>query len=773
MSDDPQSQQPERPWRARLRRVLIAGALLVVAALLCVYVPAFPQAALAQDRLSSTRILDRRGRELREVLSEDGVRARWARLEVVSDALVLATLHAEDERFYAHPGVDPVAIARAFSSNVSSGRVVSGASTITQQLVKQLVHPRATRDPWLKLHEAVLALRLERDLSKDDILERYLNAVPYGNQLVGISAASWMYFDKPPAHLTLAESTLLAPVSAAPSRRNPYADLDAARARQRRLLDVMLERGAIDARAHLRAVEQPITLAPRRGRVLAPHFSELVLSDLDEDAPSRVTTTLDLDLQQDVQGVVATELGRLAPQRVTQAAVVVLDNRDRSVLAYLGSRDYWDDGHQGANDGASSLRQPGSALKPFVYAEYLARGGGPWDTFEDRPVQFPTRDGVYIPENYDRAFHGTVRLREALASSLNIPAVLATERVGVDAALQALHRFGLNTLSESAEHYGLGLSLGNGEVRLIDLATAYAALADGGRWRPARTRMDSPPGTPVQATSPEVAHVLLDMLRDDRARELGFGRYSALHLPFDVAAKTGTSSSYRDNWAVGVTPDYTVAVWAGNFDGSPMTRVSGVTGAAPIMRHVMQALYPSAANRSDVPWFDPPAGVELAPLCLPDARSPCARRVTELLLDASSDLGAGAQVRWEHVDRVTGALAPAASPATERRLVYRSSRALVRTNSESGADQLVIRHPLSGDRFWLDPDVPAAAQRARLEADVPGAREHDELWWFVDGRRWRRRDPDSAASLKLEEGRHTVGLGASRPEVEVSFQVVH
>ncbi len=466
-----------RWWRRALKGALAAA----VAALLFVYVPSFPEAALSRDHVSSTRVVDRHGRELREVLSHSGLRTRWTPLEEVSDAFVLATLHAEDERFYSHPGVDPVAIARAALSNASSGRVVSGASTISQQLVKQLLHPHAPRTLSLKAHEALLALRLEWRLSKDDLLERYLNAVPYGNQLVGIGAASWMYFDKPPKHLTLAEAALLAPVSAAPSARNPYADLDSALVRQRRLLDVMLERGAIDAQEHLRATRQPIRIAPRRGRVLAPHFTERVLATLpDARAPAHVPTTLDLDLQRDVEALVSAELDRLSEQRVTQAAVVVLDNLDRSVLAYVGSRDYWDASLAGANDGASALRQPGSALKPFVYAEYLARGGGPWDLFDDRPVQFATRDGVYIPENYDRDYHGVVRLRDALGSSLNIPAVLATERIGPDAALAALHRFGLTSLSESPDHYGLGVSLGNGEVRLLDLATAYAALADGG-----------------------------------------------------------------------------------------------------------------------------------------------------------------------------------------------------------------------------------------------------------------------------------------------------
>jgi penicillin-binding protein 1C len=752
------------------------GALGATAAtLLFVYGPAFPEAALSRDHLTSTRIVDRHGRDLREVLSPGGLRTRWTPLDKVSDAFVLATLHAEDERFYAHPGVDPVAIARAALSNASSGRVVSGASTISQQLVKQLLHPHAPRTLALKAHEAILALRLEWRLPKDAILERYLNAVPYGNQLVGVGAASWMYFDKPPAHLTLAEAALLAPVSAAPSARNPYADLDAARARQRRLLDVMLERGAIGAAEHLRATQQPITLAPRRGRVLAPHFTERVLDTLpDSNTPAHVPTTLDLDLQRDAQAIVSHHLDRLADRRVTQAAVVVLDNRDRAVLAYLGSRDYWDAEAQGANDGVTSLRQPGSALKPFVYGEYMARGGGPWDLFDDRPVQFATRDGVYIPENYDRDFHGVVRLRDALGSSLNIPAVLATERIGPDAALAALHRFGLRTLSESPEHYGLGVALGNGEVRLLDLATAYAALADGGMWRPARLRTDVPPGEGARATSPQIAHVLLDILRDDRAREVGFGRFSALHLPFDVAAKTGTSANYRDNWAVGVTPDFTVAVWVGNFDGSPMVESSGVTGAAPIMRQVLQRLYPKAAGRADVPWFTPPDHVRRVPLCLPDATSPCAALVTELTLDATAEPPPESQVHWRHVDRDTGAVTPHATPRTERRLVYRTRRPLVGARRLGQAPRLTIRHPLPNDRFWLDPELPADAQRARLRADIPEHRAGDDLWWYLDGRRWRRHDPAAADSVRLEAGEHTVGLGGpDAPEVEVTYHVVH
>ncbi|MFO0748769.1 MAG: penicillin-binding transpeptidase domain-containing protein [Myxococcota bacterium] len=316
-----------------------------------------------------------------------------------------------------------------------------------------------------------------------------------------------------------------------------------------------------------------------------------------------------------MQGLLAAQRPDAALHGDFQAAAIVLDTRTSEVLAWVGSRDWSDRDALGGNDGVTARRQAGSALKPFIYARYLDDGHPVTSTFEDAPVAFDTPGGAYRPQNYDRHYHGTVTLRVALASSLNIPAIRALHANGVKTTLDFLHALGLATLDRSAEDYGLGLALGDGDVRLVDLANAYATLGRLGRWRPVTWTLGARPtgGGPDplgllerQVFSRDAALEILDILSDDRARGIGFGHGGPLALAYRVAAKTGTSSDYRDNWAFGVTPDYTVGVWVGNFDGRPMNRVSGPIGASPLLRQIFQILYPRAATRADVAWFPAP-----------------------------------------------------------------------------------------------------------------------------------------------------------------------
>ncbi|TNF25824.1 MAG: penicillin-binding protein 1C, partial [Deltaproteobacteria bacterium] len=651
-------------------RVAVALSFGIIGLAVWVAAVPFPEDVLAPGAVTSTAIVDRDGRLLREVLSEGEGRGRWVPLAEISPHLVAATIHAEDKRFHDHHGVDGIAILRSLVANVRAGRAVTGASTLTQQVVKMTLHAGEPRDLGTKLMEAVWALRLEAAHTKDEILEQYLNRAPYGNQLYGVEAASWMYFGKPASRLSLAEAALLAGIPQSPSRQNPYRDLARATARQHRILDAMAERGAITADALRIAEAEAIRLLPRRDQLVAPHLTERVVAGLPADPAARpavVETTLRLPLQEDVAALLARQQADRTLHGAFQAAAVVLDTRTSEVLAWVGSRGYFDGESLGANDGVTALRQPGSALKPFVYGAWLDRGGSAATVLGDLPTEFATADGVYRPLNYDRRFHGPVTVREALASSLNIPAVLVAERVGVDRVLDTLHDAGLDTLTEAAEHYGLGLALGNGEVRLVDLAGAYAALGRLGEWRPVRWTRDAPLGEPRRVVSQATAFTLLEMLTDDHARGIGFGEGGPLALPYRVAAKTGTSSDFRDNWAVGVTPDYTVAVWVGNFDGRPMNRVSGSVGAAPTLRQILQRLYPRAAGRADVPWYRPPAGVVEARLCRLSgklASRRCERTFDEwLTVDAYARAGEGedgyADVR---IDRRTGLRAGPSCP---------------------------------------------------------------------------------------------------------------
>lgn len=601
--------------RRRLRwltRIATVGSVLVIGFFTWVAVVPFPPEALRRDTLTSTMILDRSGRLLREVLSSDETRGRWTPLAEISPGLVQATIHAEDKRFYDHAGSDFLAIARSLRIAATAGEAKSGASTLTQQTVKLTLQRDEPRTLATKLMEIVWAWRLELSLTKDGILEQYLNRAPYGNQLVGAQAASWMYLGKPVKTLSLAEAAFLAGLPNSPTRLNPYRDLEAAQARQRWILDLMRERGAITSHAWRAAREEPLRLLPRRGARLAPHLSVRLAKTIGALPaglrPASFETTIDLPLQSGVEQLLAAQQPEDAREGRMQAAAIVLDTRTSEVLAWVGSRDFEDAGALGQNDGVRALRQPGSTLKPFVYAA-LFDAGAPYDTvFEDRATEFSTPSGPYRPENFDRRYHGPVGVRTALASSLNIPAVSAASRVGVPRLLSLLRELGLGTLRADADHYGLGLALGNGEVRLVDLAGAYATLGRYGRYRPVRWTLDrSREEADVSVLSPESCFVILDMLADDRARGIGFGLAGPFELPFRLAGKTGTSSDFRDNWAVGVTPEHTIAVWVGNFDGRPMQRPPGRSGAAPLVRQIAQLIYGDAADRGAVPWFQPPA----------------------------------------------------------------------------------------------------------------------------------------------------------------------
>lgn len=599
----------KRRW---LTRAALGSSLAVIGFFTWVIAIPFPEEALSRDALTSTVVLDRSGGVLRELLSSEATRGRWVPLEAISPNLRLAIVHAEDRRFFDHAGSDFPAMVRALWLAAEHGELRSGASTITQQTVKLTLQRGATRSLGTKLMEIVWAWRLELARSKEAILEQYLNRAPFGNQLVGVEAASRMYLGKPASQLSVAEAAFLAGLPNSPTRLNPYKHLDRALARQRWLLDLMYEREAIDELTWRTARVEPLLLLPRRGALEAPHLTTragALLAPLSPELrPATIESTIDASLQRELERLIAAQRPPDARGGAFQAAAVVLDTRTSEVLAWVGSRDFFDRSALGENDGVAALRQPGSALKPFVYAA-LFEAGAPFDTMlDDEPTSFATPDGPYRPENFDRSFHGRVAVRTALGSSLNVPAVAALERVGVPRVLTLLRTLGLRTLTEPPDHYGLGLALGNGEVRLVDLAGAYATLGRLGLHLPVRwLRGDSPVAIPL--LSEETCFVLLDMLADDRARGMGFGLAGPFELPYRIAAKTGTSSDYRDNVAVAVTPLHTVAIWVGNFDGRPMQRRPGRSGAAPLLRQVVQLLYPEAASRGAVPWFDAPTSL--------------------------------------------------------------------------------------------------------------------------------------------------------------------
>jgi penicillin-binding protein 1C len=655
-------------------------------------------------------LLDRRGIPIRTTAATNGFVTRPLAESDIPTTVVLTTLAAEDARFRLHPGVDPLATVRAASQWIRHRRVISGASTITQQLVK-LGHPRP-RTLRTKLIEATLALRLETLWDKDQILRAYLARIDYGNHCAGLPQAALHYFNKSPSELDLAEAAFLAGLPQAPSRLNPRLRPERAKARQEWILRRCRELGWIDAASFDTAIARRIALAPARTEFRAPHFVDFVHSSgAIPGAGGRHFTSLDLALQEHAEHVLRRHLASLQDRHAGQAALVVLENSTGGILAMVGSPD-WSDPRHGQVNGTLAHRSPGSALKPFTYLLALTDGATAADVIPDIPTSFPTATGVFEPTNYDRHFRGPVSLREALANSLNIPAVrILHEYGGPDRLRRLLLSLDLETLDRPATHYGLGLTLGDAEVRLLDLANAYATLARLGVHRSVTPSL-APPPSATRVLPADECWLLADILSDPTARADSFGLLTPLRLPFRVAAKTGTSSAFRDNWAIGFTPEFTVAVWVGNFDGSPMTDVSGVSGAAPILHDVFTHLHQTAGTS----WYQPPANmarIEVDPLTGRRPRPPIPGR-PEIFLpnhlpadESTSDRSPSGQVI------LPGDYA-AWFRSSDNRLRNRAT-----LSTDPAPDRLRILQPQPETVFLLNADQPLDSQRLLLQANVP------------------------------------------------------
>lgn len=581
-----------RHLRVQARRLVRAGAglglaLLVLASVLVVwsYRLSLPEALLRPEP-PGTRVFDRHGQLLGRMRAAGDAWYQPLTAAEVGPHTFAVLLAAEDKRFWSHPGVDPLAMTRAAFQAVTHGHIVSGASTITQQLARTCF-PRP-KNLWGKLQEIALALRIERSLSKQQILLAYLNRVHFGPQIVGIAAASDRYFGKPVGALDLGETALLLATVRGPTVYDLDRHLRRAAQRRDTILRRAAEHGLIPSDAVTLALGTPATQRPHLPWSGAWHWTKRIAAE--HPLAGDVASTMDLPLERKVEEMTRQRHRLLASSGVSAVSAVVLANEGAEVLAYVGSQDAKAARALGQNDGAASRRQPGSALKPFLYAAAIDRLGlGVDSLLPDEALTFRTATGHYTPENYDRRFRGPVTLSRALASSLNVPAVYVLDRMGVGPGLQTLRAFGLASLDQTSEHYGLGLALGSGEVTLLELTAAYSALARGGRFRAPRLLQSSAAADEDQVVSARAAHVVTDILRDERARSEMFGPGGI--LPYEkeptFALKTGTSSGFRDAWAFVYDEDWTVGVWVGNFDGRPMVKTSGALGAAPLAVEVL------------------------------------------------------------------------------------------------------------------------------------------------------------------------------------------
>ncbi len=653
-------------WRGiftPMRVVLTAAALLIGTFVTLSWItrpPPLPgyAAVVANWKPSEAWLYDRNGGLIDSTrLDYQARRLGWVRLADVAPVARDTLVAAEDRRFQSHGGVDWWALGGALRDRIE-GKRARGASTLSMQvaayLAPELAAPghRGTRD---KFRQMRAARALEAEWSKEQILEAYLNLAGFRGEAQGIAAAALGLFGKTPATLSRDDALLLAALL-------PHPGAGSAEVARRACAlgrDQDCSRFA-GAAASMLGPARSLALDPG----LAPHLAARLLGT----PGARITSTLDSRIQSVAITALRRQLQGLGGTRARDGAVVVVDNASGDVLAYVGG--IGGESTAAAVDGAAAYRQAGSTLKPFLYAQAIEKGYlTAASILDDSPVQLDTASGLYVPQNYDRAFKGPVSARVALAGSLNVPAVRTLLLTGVDSFRDRLWDTGYHGLVEDGQYYGYSLALGSAEVTLLEQVAAYRSLALGGRWSPLRLSAAAPRERPRQITSPEAAWITADILADPNARAGTFGVDSALRLPFRAAAKTGTSKAMRDNWCIGFSDRFTVGVWVGNLEGDPMRAVSGTSGAAPVWRDVMMALHAGASSRP----VAPPPGVETRTIRFAEGIE---------------------QPRREYFMKGTALTEVAAAPAAARRPR--------------------IVNPVAGSVYALDPDIPIDRQRLAI-----------------------------------------------------------
>nr|AUN37654.1 multimodular transpeptidase-transglycosylase [uncultured bacterium] len=772
--------------------------------------------------LPSTRIYDRNGKLLYEILADSQTSGRNTPLPLSSipKQCQQAAIATEDANFYSNPGVDPVGIVRALVINLRGGEVIAGGSTITQQVARNLLldpEQRAERSVQRKLREMILAVQLHSAYSKDDVLALYLNQSYFGNLAYGIEAAAQAYFGKSAPDLSLSECALLAGLLQSPAAYDPLTNLKAATDRQVEVLDLMVQNGYITEAESEAAKRDVLQFAANPFPIKAPHFVMAVIKQLERDYPDQmyhdgldVVTTVDLDWQEAAQRFAQQHLDELnhptvagrVPANAHDAALVAMDPYTGQILTMLGSPDYFDESIDGAVNAALAMRQPGSALKPFTYsAAFDPTRADPWTAgtvLLDVSTPFITRKlESYTPANFGLVEHGPVTIREALASSFNIPAVVTLDHIGIQPMVQLANNAGLTSLAQNTT-VDLAITLGGGEVRLMDMAQAYSIFPNGGyrvepqfllkvtdrkadqviyQWK--QTALGSSAAT-TRLIDARVAYIISNILSDNSARLRGFGPNSALQIGRPAAAKTGTTTDFRDNWVMGYTPNLVVGVWVGNADNTPMVDVTGVSGAAPIWNEFMREVLNGQPELN----FSEPAGIVTRQICTMSgllATPQCPRQRTELYIDGTQPTAPDNVYQTFTVDKLTGALADNATPPNDRvqkvfAVLPQEARdwgvrngipqpplgAVVKVTDKNTGLRLLAPDPYT--IFQLSPMLPAETQRLRLTVGAPqgtksvtylmdgqaiGTVEASpwEVWWPL-----AQGDHDLIARATLEDG---------------------
>lgn len=728
--------------RRVIMRAALGLALGVVAFVAAVRWVPFPDGKL--QRFPAAMVLtDRDGTPLRVKLGIEGLDCRPWYEPAEDDWIAKAIVAAEDKRFWSHGGVDPAALLRAVGQNVSHGRRISGASTLSTQVIR-LIEPGPRTLPR-KVYEAFRALQLERRLTKREILGQYLNRAPFGGNMQGIEAAARRYFGKDPHTLSLGEAALLAGLPQSPSRLRPDRHYERSRERQRYVLDRMLGCGFIDAAQFAAATAEQVAVRKPDYPFSAPHFCDYVTGGAGPaQRAAELVTTLDAGIQRVAEEAVRREANRLGPLGVSGLAAVVIEVRSGAVRALVGSPSYFEKAAAGQVNAALAPRSAGSTLKPFAYALGFERGLiTPMTALPDVPSRAADTD----TRNFDAEFRGVVNVRDALVLSLNLPAVDVQRRVGQPLLLSTLRQLGLRTLTRDAAAYGSGLVLGNAEVTLLDLANAYACLARGGEFQPCRLFEADAVAQPVRLLSPGACWLVADALSGPERAGDATGHGADVELP-PLAWKTGTSSGFRDAWTIAFNPEYVIGIWCGNPDGRPSEQLVGRTAAAPLVWSIFRRLHPD----NDGPPFEQPDDVArravcAASGCVPGANCP---HSTEdwYLRGASTFRSCAVHPRPAGADGKVPEIWPADVAAFLAK--RESARSVAKQETRPG---LRILSPADGSVFRLMSGLDGVRQQLMLDAAAPGA---TNVQWFINDRPLTTSTPTQPLFWPLERGRHTI-----------------
>lgn len=756
-------------------------------------------------------LLDRHGRFLAEVANPGQEYGYWP-VQELPPRVVAAALALEDKRFDSHPGVDPLALGRAFYQNLSSGKRVSGASTIAMQ-VARLLDP-GERNYWCKLRDTWRALVLTLRFGRAEVLAAYLRLVPYGNRVHGIAYAARRYLDKPVADLSWAEIAYLSAIPQAPTLMNPFREDGRQRAiaRGARVLEQLRDSGVLSAaefeqgQQQIREIRLP-QLAVRPVHSLHAVFKlRQVLSATPRDGaePFRVVTSLDSDVQEKVAALAGAAIEEWRSRGAGNAAVVLLDRQSNEVLAWLGSTDYFAKEQAGALDFAQTPRSPGSTLKPFFYALAYDQGKiTPATILDDLPA---LSEGIV---NADKTYLGPLLPRQALANSRNVPVAHLLNRIGLDEGYAFLRELGLHGDEHEARHYGLGLVIGAMPVTLERLVQAYSVLANDGKWRALNWFAQQRGGTERQLLSPATARLLSLHLSDSGARLPSFPRMGSTEYAYPVALKTGTSQGLRDAWAVAYSQRYLIGIWVGHADARPMRELTGAGSAAELARRILNQLHGNERHGFADLAFPPPAGQQSVALCAltgKRATAACGQVFEEwfrpeqvpqeeddahlrLAVDTRNGLLAHAATPPRFVERRNFVSLPAryaewavqanlplppgeVSPLGEQAGTIRRRASPIRLATVGDAVRPVLRivAPADGLKLLRDPSVPAAHNTIALQAEVtPPLRE---LLWLVDGKPYQLAPYPYAARWPLQPGEHVIQVRSPlSPEVSSTVRI--